>query len=941
MTGFRDGLLAWTIPAGTWGGTRVRVSVLIPLAGLAACVRTGDVACGVLTAAALLGFAAALAVGRCAAAAAAGEPVAGVLLWPLGSVEVGPDVPARGWREHAAGPACEALAAGAGFLALRLFEVPVRPWEEPGPVRSVADAGGVVLLCGGVVTLAQLLPAWPLAAGAALRDAVAGRHGRRAGAFAAVAAARAVGLVALVLAAAFGRAWAAAAAACVLLLTREIEPPPRVRAGRPDDTFLGYDFSEGYTSLERGGREEEDEDSPEADGEPAPRERSGRRVPDALAAGAGGEAGAAGGGPGRRRRGGRGPAAGEDLRDRGGQSDPRRTPRPPPRRRPLPHPPAGLTSYFRETAGPSGDASRPQRAGGMNRATGAAAGSGGVAEPSAAAGGAGRGQGGRHSPRSSRTPMPVLDPAPPPVRAARRAAPAVADALARHAERTGLPLADRLRADPAAEVPPAPVVTPAAPGVLSVALPLAAGGVATGLLPETAAGDPAAAVSRLLAASAGWEAAAARADGLEDELDDVTEQLTRGFEELALYHRLTGRMRASRDARGFAAECLDDLLATSGADAAAVRVRLPGGDGLLTAGVPLFNAVTLRRLTRAAAGHDFARPLVANGPACGLRGACAAALVPVRSGADDFGWIALANAAPDAGRSGEELGSPEGSLLAVVAAALGTHLRNAALFREKEQMLLEFVLGLVHTLDARDPYTRGHSERVAVVAHRLARELGLTGPELDNVHLAGLLHDIGKVGVDDGVLRKPGKLTDAEFDQIKRHPTIGFEILRGISGLADILPGVRSHHENFDGTGYPDRLAGGDIPLMARVMAVADSYDAMGSDRPYRDGMPVAKIEAIFAGGRGTQWDPRVLDAYDACAADVRRIWNDPGDTAGLLQARAVRREADAGVAPAAAMTYRGVPTGRRDGSESIPGGHGVLPAVAGPGERRYRGVRY
>ena len=487
--------------------------------------------------------------------------------------------------------------------------------------------------------------------------------------------------------------------------------------------------------------------------------------------------------------------------------------------------------------------------------------------------------------------MPVLDPAPPRARAPRRASPAVADRLARHADRTGLALAEALRLDPAADAAAEPAVREAAPGVLAVSLPLAGLGVATGLLPADAVrgGGAAEVVRRLLAASAEAERRASAADALEDELEEVTEQLSRSYEELALYHRLTGLMRVGGDPAAFAERCAGELLDAAGADAAAVAVSPAGRPAFFAAGEPLLNDVTVRKLARAAGSHDFATPYVVNGPACPLRGACAAALVPVPEAAGG-GWVAVANAAPAGGGAGEELGSPEGSLLGVVATALGTHLRNAALFREKEQMLLEFVLGLVQTLDARDPYTRGHSERVAVVAHRLAGQLGLTGPELDDVHLAGLLHDIGKVGVDDRVLRKPGKLTDEEFAQIARHPAIGYDILKGISGLAHILPGVRSHHERVDGAGYPDRLAGDDIPLMARVMAVADSYDAMGSDRPYRKGMPVEKIEAIFAGGRDTQWDCDVLDAYFACAKDVRRIWEAPADAAARLRARADRR---------------------------------------------------
>jgi HD-GYP domain-containing protein (c-di-GMP phosphodiesterase class II) len=136
------------------------------------------------------------------------------------------------------------------------------------------------------------------------------------------------------------------------------------------------------------------------------------------------------------------------------------------------------------------------------------------------------------------------------------------------------------------------------------------------------------------------------------------------------------------------------------------------------------------------------------------------------------------------------------------------------------------------------------------------------------------LHDIGKVGVDDRILRKETRLDDDEFEQIKKHPEIGCRILAGLSNLEHILPGVRHHHESFDGCGYPDQLKGEEIPLMARVLAVADSYDAMGSDRPYRAGMPLEKIESIFSENKGPQWDPRVLNAYFAARVKIRKFWS-------------------------------------------------------------------
>ncbi len=483
--------------------------------------------------------------------------------------------------------------------------------------------------------------------------------------------------------------------------------------------------------------------------------------------------------------------------------------------------------------------------------------------------------------------MPVLDPAPPSIRRPRLASPDVVAALSAHGERTGLNLSHHLIAP---GVPRSLAVREVAPGMLGVNLPLPEAGpdaAVAGLLPIDfdQPGGPAETISRLLRLSSSHAAAERRVTDQENSLEDVTEQLSQCYEELALYHRLTGLMQVTRDPSAFAEECASQARSSTGVDAAAVALGSDGGNALLSAGIPLFNEVRIERLIRAAERHDWAQPLVLNGGALTLRGASSVAVAAVRQGGTHFGWIACGNA-----DGGNELGSVEGSLLQVVAAVLATHLRNQSLFRDKEQMLLEFVLGLVQTLDARDQYTRGHSERVAVVAHRLASELGKKPADLDNIYLSGLLHDIGKVGIDDGVLRKPGKLTEEEFDQIKLHPVIGHDILAGISGLNEILPGVRSHHENFDGTGYPDRLAEADIPEMARIMAVADAYDAMGSDRPYRNGMPVEKIEKIFEEGRGTQWDPEVLDAYFACSDNVRTLWSSPNDSAARLAARAKRR---------------------------------------------------
>ncbi len=196
---------------------------------------------------------------------------------------------------------------------------------------------------------------------------------------------------------------------------------------------------------------------------------------------------------------------------------------------------------------------------------------------------------------------------------------------------------------------------------------------------------------------------------------------------------------------------------------------------------------------------------------------------------------------------------------------------------QMHQRMHEALFGLVRcltaALDARDPYTCGHSERVARIGVRLAQQMQLSETEQNDIYLGGLLHDIGKIGVNDEVLRKPGALTPEERIQIEKHTVIGDAILSHVSHLSYLRPAVRSHHEHFNGTGYPDRLAGEDIPRIARVLAVADSCDAMMSDRPYRKGIPAARIEAILLEGAGKQWDPEIIHHFMVCRADLYSVY--------------------------------------------------------------------
>lgn len=185
---------------------------------------------------------------------------------------------------------------------------------------------------------------------------------------------------------------------------------------------------------------------------------------------------------------------------------------------------------------------------------------------------------------------------------------------------------------------------------------------------------------------------------------------------------------------------------------------------------------------------------------------------------------------------------------------------------ERNALLLDsYFSTLAAALDARDPYTAGHSVRVARYAVEIGRRATLSAPSLQDLRKCALLHDIGKIGISDNILQKDGRLTDEEFDRMKEHPALGEAILREVQpadAMAPLLPGVRSHHERYDGKGYPDGTVGEDTPLFGRIIAVADAFDAMTSDRPYRKGMPIAKALSILSDGRGTQWDPVFAELF-------------------------------------------------------------------------------
>ncbi|MCS7304807.1 MAG: HD-GYP domain-containing protein [Thermoguttaceae bacterium] len=368
------------------------------------------------------------------------------------------------------------------------------------------------------------------------------------------------------------------------------------------------------------------------------------------------------------------------------------------------------------------------------------------------------------------------------------------------------------------------------------------------------------------------------------EAESLSAHLANTYEEISLLHRLTRNLKISRSDEELGRVVLEWLLEVLLAEGVALQL-LPVTDAqgslsaggrrepvLLTAGrCPVDNASFSQLIEYLNLGVPL-QPVVINRtisrrpdwPMPQIRQMILVALV---EGENLFGWLAGFNHVEDG-----EFGTVEASLLSSVAAILGIHSGNLELYRQQSELLAGIVRALTSALDARDKYTCGHSERVAQISVRLAQQLGCDSRQQQTIYLAGLLHDIGKIGVEDSVLRKPDRLSPEEYEHIKRHVQIGYRILQDLKKLDNVLPIILYHHEAWDGSGYPDQLPAEQIPLGARIVAVADAFDAMSSDRPYRKGMPMEKIENILRAGAGRQWDPKVIDAFFQAKKDILEI---------------------------------------------------------------------
>jgi HD-GYP domain-containing protein (c-di-GMP phosphodiesterase class II) len=362
-----------------------------------------------------------------------------------------------------------------------------------------------------------------------------------------------------------------------------------------------------------------------------------------------------------------------------------------------------------------------------------------------------------------------------------------------------------------------------------------------------------------------------RLGSLEAEMDSLSGHLADAYEELSLVYQISGGMRINRAAPDFFKQACLDVLEVMGVQGMGVALN---GENARRQEPVLYGPLSLPP----GSVHRLADQLIAL--LCKHKRPL---LINDLAGDKDFNWLAKHTgrlmAVPlqredivlgclfTLGKSDGDFDSQDSKLLNSIANESAIYLENAMLFDDVHSLMMGLLHSLTSAVDAKDAYTCGHSERVAVLGRQLAIEAGMGEAFAERAYMTGLLHDVGKIGVPESVLQKTGRLTPEEFEQMKKHPQIGARILRDIKQISDMIPGVLHHHERYDGQGYPAGLVGEDIPLMGRIICLADCFDAMTSNRTYRKALPLEVAMTEIRRCSGTQFDPALTEAFLRIAA--------------------------------------------------------------------------
>jgi putative nucleotidyltransferase with HDIG domain len=390
-----------------------------------------------------------------------------------------------------------------------------------------------------------------------------------------------------------------------------------------------------------------------------------------------------------------------------------------------------------------------------------------------------------------------------------------------------------------------------------------------------------------------------RLGGLEQELETLSTQLANTYEELSLIYQVSSGMKVNRSAGDFFKQACLDVMQVM--DVRAMGVVLRGGDGSVNQPTALYGSLVMPQ----AAQDRLADALLAV-----FARRSGALLVNNFAKERSFTWmseharqlLAVPLIRQDQvlgclfalDKNEDEFDSVDAKLLTSISNESAIYLENAMLYEDVHGLMMGLLHSLTSAVDAKDAYTCGHSERVALLSRHLAVQAGMTDAAADRVYMAGLLHDVGKIGVPEAVLQKTGKLTPEEFEQIKKHPEIGARILRDVKQIEDVIPGVLHHHERYDGKGYPSGLAAEGIPLMGRIICIADCFDAMTSSRTYRKALPLEVAMTEMRRCAGTQFDPNLADAFLRISTEELRdlLKNHAAVTKRMLEMPAALRAA-------------------------------------------------
>jgi putative nucleotidyltransferase with HDIG domain len=346
-------------------------------------------------------------------------------------------------------------------------------------------------------------------------------------------------------------------------------------------------------------------------------------------------------------------------------------------------------------------------------------------------------------------------------------------------------------------------------------------------------------------------------------MDAIGQELADSYEEINLLYTITGSMHSVNHPKRFVELACNELLQTLPYEWIGVQLRIGNrlpriGSELVFAGNAPDN---ISSTVRSVANDIGQSPIISNrdDPVADRLG-LATIVEPILSDGNVIGVLVAANKQGN----DSDASSVDIKLLSATAAQLAIFLENALLYEDLNATFLGTLEALTATIDAKDKYTCGHSQRVALLTAQLAEQYGLDPDQVDRFRIAGLVHDIGKIGVPEHVLTKLGGLTNGEFDEMQKHPEIGAKILKDIPQMEDILGGVLHHHEKFSGGGYPQGISGEDIPLVARMIALADTFDAMSSSRTYRNAMNREAVLNEMTSVVGSQFDPELATIFFA-----------------------------------------------------------------------------